>query len=122
MNESLSETKNHPPEAIPWSTADIAVRAQLLLRILGLYFVIAGGCYLVPPMVSLVYVLWRELNDGSMANVAFYQVMHVISYFLMVLAGQYLLIDGRWVIEKFFLPASEKEPDELQDNLEDNNQ
>lgn len=120
MNKNPSET-NNGPIGNPWTEADIFIRAQLLLRILGVYFVISGACHLLIPLVWVFYNWWTWFNYASTWAVTFYTIADSFMYLLSLIVGLYLVIDGRWVIEKVFLRSSSKESDNSENEQVDIN-
>jgi hypothetical protein len=99
-----------------WTDAEIATRAQFMLRILGVYLVIAYGARLLAAFAMMIQywlqwgLSWSEWKPTSPAQLAV-----LCSEFLPLLAGFYLLTGGKWVIEKVFLPAPSRESEPPED-------
>lgn len=88
--------------------------AQLGLRLLGIMFVVNGASGFASAGIRLAVQLADARYEGFWVAWDLYTMSEVASATVSVAAGLYFAADGRWVIEKVFLPArpaSSVEPD-----------
>jgi hypothetical protein len=118
--ESQEQGVPEPVAAGMWTTAHVAQRAQLLLRLLGVYFVIDGARLVLGYGMEIGYLWWLASTErwGEMPC-SFRETAWFCSGALLLAAGLYLVIDGRWVLEKVFLPAPPRPADDLEDENPD---
>jgi hypothetical protein len=72
-----------------------------VLRLMGVYFIVVGGSTLVEDLAS-AFFRWSDSDD-----VLFHYILtpRLLGSAVYVAAGVYLVVGGRWLIEKVFLPA-----------------
>lgn len=80
---------------------------QFCLRLLGVYFLIGGISDFLAQAVALLCELPRLINEGlySYDYITFGQAFGAAFYATM---GAYLIVGNSWLIEKVFLPTTQK--------------
>lgn len=81
---------------------------QPLLKLLGVYFVIDGGAQLLGRLVHAASVFRMPF----LADPLFSYLATLIYPTAILIAGLYLVVDGRWIIEKIFMPARQEGSEE----------
>lgn len=87
-------------------SATIARYAQLGLRLLGVMWLVDGIGGIVG---SLVYVTWQRAEirrSGYEPTLDEYALGWFAASAVILLAGIYFIVGGRWFLEKVFLPSS----------------
>lgn len=101
----MSGERSQPSTATFPTTYDLLPSIQIVLRLLGIYFFVVGASGMVQDIAGVI-MLWRE-------HVSEYGVGMLLDYLFpatfygslaYAVAGLYLMIGGRWVIENVFLP------------------
>ncbi len=80
--------------------------AQLGLRLLGVMLLIQGIGNMIGSLAQSAVYATQLKQAGYALSVDAYAFGWFISSLVLAGAGWYLIIGGRWIVEKIFLPAS----------------